>query len=77
MTALLDVLMKAALAIKLNGPGHLFSLTVRISLGFMGMEDGEEQTIYENHSGMNSATFQRITIHFIGHLSAMLILSDA
>lgn len=76
-TALLDVLMKAGQAIRLNGPGHLFSLPLRISLGFTGMEDGEEQAIYEAHSGMNSATFQRITIHFAGQHSALLILSDA
>lgn len=56
VTALLEVLMKAALAIKLNRPGHLFSLTVRISLGFTEMEDGVEQSLYETHSGMNSAT---------------------
>lgn len=35
---LLDVLMKAALAIKSHGPGHSFSLRARISSGFTGME---------------------------------------
>lgn len=34
VSALLDILMKAAVAIESTGPGHLFSLTVRISLGF-------------------------------------------
>lgn len=38
VTALLDVLMKAAVVIKSNGPCHLFSLTACISLGFTEME---------------------------------------
>lgn len=77
VTALLAVLMKAAVAIKSNGPGHLFSLTVHISLGFTGIENGEERIIYESHCGMNSAIFRKITIQLIGQHSALLILSDA
>lgn len=66
---LLDVLMKATMAIKLYGPGHSFSLSARISFGLHG--DGEEQTICGAHNGIISATFRRITTWFIGQHSAL------
>lgn len=56
--------MKAALAIKSNGPGHSFSLAC--SYFFRLHSNGEEQTICEAHSGIISATFQRIATQFIG-----------
>lgn len=54
---LLDVLMKAALAITLPRQGHSFSLSAWIFffLGFTGMK--REQTICEAHSGIISVTF--------------------
>lgn len=74
-TPLLDVLMKAALAIKSNGPSHLFSLTAHISLGLL--RDGEEQAICGARCEIISATFGGITAQFIGRCSALLISSGA
>lgn len=59
VTLLLDVLMKAALAIKSHRPGHLFSLSARISGGFAGTERSRASA--KAHSGITSATFQSIT----------------
>lgn len=67
---LLDVLMKA-LAILSHGPGHSFSLSAHISLGFTGMERSRPSVRLTVDS--SALPFRRITTQvFLGQCSALL-----